>query len=153
MNRRAILLGAGSVLVAGSRPAFAVSSENLFRRIRIVLSPTCGCCKHWVTHLQTSGFETAVEEVAEINRRKVAARIPTELWSCHTAFIDSYFIEGHVLAVDIDRLLAERPQARGLAVPGMPVGSPGMEMPDVPSDRFKTLLVGPDNRATVWAEH
>lgn len=89
----------------------------------------------------------------EINRRKIAAGIPPEFWSSHTAFIDGYFVEGHVPAADIKRLLAERLRARGLAVPGMPVGSPGMEMPNVAADRYQTLLVGLDNRGTEWARH
>jgi hypothetical protein len=153
MNRRHLLFSLGSAFLGVSSLA-AANTDHLARPlVRIALSPTCGCCKEWVAHLQQSGFETSVEEVPEINRRKTAARIPTEFWSCHTAFVAGYFIEGHVPADDIRRLLNAHPDARGLAVPGMPVGSPGMEMPGTPADRYRTLLIGMNNRATVWAEH
>jgi hypothetical protein len=152
MNRRMTLLGLGITLVATSTSAFSHDASPL-PLVQIVVSPTCGCCKEWIAHLQRNGFSTTVDEVAQINRRKMAARIPVEFWSCHTAFVGGYFIEGHVAADDIKRLLAERPAARGLAVPGMPVGSPGMEMPNVPADRYKTLLVTLDDQALVWAEH
>lgn len=152
MNRRSVLLGAGSAILVSSvnLRANATADRQL---VKVALSPTCGCCKAWVAHLEQNGFQAVVEQVPEINRRKVAAGIPPEFWSCHTAFIDSYFIEGHVPASDIKRLLAERPRARGLAVPGMPVGSPGMEMPNVAADKYQTLLVGLDNRGTEWAQH
>ncbi|MGL6210910.1 MAG: DUF411 domain-containing protein [Paracoccaceae bacterium] len=152
MNRRSLVLGAGGTLLLGSLTVPA-SARNADLPIRIALSPTCGCCKDWVAHLNQNGFQTTIDEVPDINRRKIAAGIPTEFWSCHTAFIGEYFIEGHVPAQDIKRLLLERPSGRGLAVPGMPVGSPGMEMPNVAADRYKTLLVGLDNRAAVWALH
>jgi hypothetical protein len=152
MNRRMILLGLAGITTAASTVASG-SDQPQLATIRIVLSPTCGCCKDWVTHLERHSFSISVEEVPEINRRKTAARIPKEFWSCHTAFVGGYFIEGHVAADDIKRLLVERPAARGLAVPGMPVGSPGMEMPNVPADRYKTLMVTLDDRAIVWAEH
>lgn len=153
MNRRNAVLGLGSAFFGVSSLAVANTDRSSRSLVQIALSPTCGCCKEWVAHLQQNGFETTVEEVPEINRRKTAARIPTEFWSCHTAFVGGYFIEGHVPAGDIRLLLAERPDARGLAVPGMPVGSPGMEVPGAPADKYRTLLVGMDNRATVWAEH
>lgn len=153
MNRRNVLLGLGSTFGGIAGLAIAKADRAARPLVQITLSPTCGCCKEWVAHLQQNGFETTVEEVPEINRRKTAARIPTEFWSCHTAFVGGYFIEGHVPAGEIRRLLTERPNARGLAVPGMPVGSPGMEIPGTPADKYRTLLVGMDNRATVWAEH
>ncbi len=151
MNRRMMLFGLGSVMAGASTQGLA-RDPSLLPLIQVALSPTCGCCKDWVAHLHSHGFSTTVEEVAEINRRKTAARIPAEFWSCHTAFVEGYFIEGHVAADDIKRLLAERPAARGLAVPGMPIGSPGMEMPNARADRYRTLLVALDGRAAVWAE-
>ena len=152
MNRRIMLLGLGGTLFTAPHSALAAPASS-FAAVKIVLSPTCGCCKGWVAHLQQHGFRTGIEEVPEINARKTAARIPAAFWSCHTGFVDGYFIEGHVPADDIKRLLIERPRARGLAVPGMPIGSPGMEVPNVAADRYKTLLVGSDDQAVVWAEH
>lgn len=88
--------------------------------------PSCGCCGGWVEHLQASGFRTQVIETAEINRVKSRLGIPDDLAACHTAEAGGYLLEGHVPADVIRKLLAERPQAKGLAVPGMPSGSPGM---------------------------
>ena len=153
MDRRWMLAGVGTCLGFGLRPVLANQPNVPLPLVRIALSPTCGCCKEWVAHLHANGFRTHVEEVQDINRRKVSARIPETFWSCHTAFVEGYFLEGHVPAEDIKRLLIARPVARGLAVPGMPVGSPGMEMADVARDKFQTLLVGMDHSASVWAEH
>lgn len=90
---------------------------------------TCGCCKAWVEHVRAAGFEVTVEDVsrAELVARKRELGIDTRLGACHTALVDGYIVEGHVPAADIRRLLAERPPIAGLAVPGMPLGSPGME--------------------------
>ncbi len=122
MNRRNVTLGLGSVFFGIASLALAREDQSARSLVQIVLSPTCGCCKEWVAHLEQNGFNTSVEEVPEINRRKTSARIPTAFWSCHTAFIGGYFVEGHVPAGDIRRLLNERPAARGLAVPGCQSG-------------------------------
>lgn len=91
-------------------------------------TPTCGCCTKWVDHLQASGFPVKVREMASTNGVRAAAGVPWKLASCHTAIIGAYWVEGHVPASVIERLLAEAPtHIAGLAVPGMPMGSPGME--------------------------
>jgi hypothetical protein len=94
------------------------------------------------------GFPVEVRETPEINRVKVRLGVPDDLASCHTAEVGGYVIEGHVPADAIKRLLAERPQARGLAVPGMPVGSPGMEVTGVEDDIYEVVLFGPSGRKT-----
>jgi hypothetical protein len=88
--------------------------------------PTCGCCGGWIAHLELFGFQTKTIETTTINRVKARLGVPFDLWACHTAEVGSYLIEGHVPAAAIERLLTERPTAKGLAVPGMPSGSPGM---------------------------
>jgi len=95
--------------------------------VTVYKSPTCGCCSEWVTHLRDNGFSVKVQD--EINVRPIKARlgVPRPLSSCHTAVVGEYVVEGHVPAGDIKRLLRERPSFHGLSVPGMPVGSPGME--------------------------
>ncbi|GLK77627.1 metal-binding protein [Methylopila jiangsuensis] len=90
--------------------------------------PTCGCCDAWVDHVRAAGYDTRVIEVPAINAIKARLGVPLDLRSCHTAEIDGYVLEGHVPAAAINRLLSERPQVRGLAAPGMPIGSPGMEV-------------------------
>ncbi len=103
-----------------ARPAFAAE-------VNVYKSPTCGCCKEWVKHLQANGFSVKAHDVPDISHYKVANGVPVTLGSCHTATVGGYVIEGHVPASDVKRLLKERPPVRGLAVPGMPIGSPGME--------------------------
>ena len=90
-------------------------------------NPTCGCCKKWVHHLQNHGFSVEEHDLQDMSPVKTKLGVPRDLHSCHTARVSGYIIEGHVPAADIIRLLKERPQVKGLAVPGMPVGSPGME--------------------------
>lgn len=95
--------------------------------IDVYKSPTCGCCTKWIDHLKANGFAVRSHDTADVAQHKQRLGIPAEYGSCHTAQIGGYVIEGHVPARDIKRLLKEKPQARGLTVPGMPVGSPGME--------------------------
>lgn len=96
--------------------------------VTVYKSPTCNCCGLWVEHLEASGFKVDVVPKANVMPIKEKLGVPAGMGSCHTAEVDGYVIEGHVPAQDIHRLLKERPTARGLAVPGMPIGSPGMEM-------------------------
>lgn len=123
-------------------------------RLTVVKSPTCGCCSAWVRHMREAGFvvETFDVGAAELEGYKRMAGLPESLWACHTARIGSYVVEGHVPAADVARLLADAPEALGLAVPGMPVGSPGMEMGDR-RDPFDTLLVLRDGSTRVYVRH
>jgi hypothetical protein len=105
--------------------------------------PNCSCCSGWVEHVRSAGFEPLVNEVNDLAPLKSRLSVPPSLASCHTAQIDGYVIEGHVPASAIRRLLSERPEATGLAVPGMPVGSPGMEVPGSPEETYDVLLFGP----------
>lgn len=110
--------------------------------VEIWKSPTCGCCKDWVAHMQGNGFRVTVHETGNADAR-ARLGIPNELGSCHTARIEGYAIEGHVPAEDVRRLLKEKPKAIGLAVPGMPIGSPGMDGPEYGGrkDAYDVLLV------------
>ena len=116
-------------------------------------SPTCGCCEKWVEHLRAEGFAAKVIDTNDLGTFKQSLKVAREHSSCHTAIVDGYFIEGHVPADDIRRLLTERPAARGLAVPGMPAGSPGMEIPSGQVDAYDTLLIDQDGVATVFSRH
>lgn len=128
MNRRGFLglalggLATSAVIAIGAGRAFAAPPP-----VQVWKSPGCGCCDAWAEHMRAAGFAVEVTEIAAINGIKAKLGVPMALMSCHTALVDGYTLEGHVPADAVKRLLAERPRARGLAVPGMPQGSPGME--------------------------
>lgn len=121
---------------AASTPANAMVDATLAATIaetptiKVYKSPTCGCCALWVDHMREAGFELDVEDTDDMIGVKVDAGLPLQLQSCHTALVDGYVFEGHIPAEVIARFLAEKPSASGLAVPGMPIGSPGMEFGD-----------------------
>jgi hypothetical protein len=115
--------------------------------------PMCGCCSLWVDHLRTAGFEVEVRNEANLNPLKQKLGIPPGKGSCHTAEVGGYVIEGHVPADDIRRLLAEKPDARGLTVPGMPAGSPGMEMPNGHVQAYTVELITRDGGTRPFALH
>ena len=117
---------ASTVLVSGLSATPGVKAGEM-AVIKVYKSPWCGCCGAWVDHIKANGFGVDVTELEDVTPIKKQYGIQPELHSCHTALIDGYVIEGHVPAQDIERLILERPNAKGLAVPGMPVGSPGME--------------------------
>ncbi|TQE98928.1 MAG: DUF411 domain-containing protein [Spiribacter salinus] len=150
MNRiRCIAITLALPLMATGHNAFATDIE-----INVVKTPTCGCCTAWVDHLKDRGFNVETRDVthAELNNIKAKMDIGPGLASCHTAVVDNYFIEGHVHANEIRSLIEDAPNARGLTVPGMPIGSPGMEMGDE-RDAYETLLVKHDGATETYREH
>ncbi len=135
----ALLVGAGS--------AWAQSATQ----VEVFKSPYCGCCEKWIEHMQKNGFKVNAHNVNDIPAARKSLGMPDRVGSCHTAKVGGYLIEGHVPAADIQRLLKEKPKAVGLAAPGMPQGSPGMETATpVP---YETLLVQADGSTTVFAKH
>ncbi len=120
--------------------------------ITVYKSPTCGCCQGWVEHLQHNGFRVEVVEMTDRSAIAEGRGVPRDLGSCHTGVVGGYVVEGHVPAADIRRLLEEAPEAAGIAVPGMPVGSPGMEQGDR-VDAYDVILIGRDGSRTVFASH
>lgn len=120
-------------------------------RVTVYKDPDCGCCGAWVEHLKTNGFSVKVNDVRDMTPHKKRLGVPERLGSCHTAVVGGYTIEGHVPASDIRRLLAERPRAKGLAVPGMPQGSPGMETGKF--DPYDVLLFDSRGKTTVYASY
>jgi hypothetical protein len=119
--------------------------------ITVNKTPYCGCCKQWMAHLQANGFTASGKDVDDTAPVRASLGMPAKLGSCHTAVINGYVIEGHVPAEDIKRLLKEKPKALGLAVPGMPLGSPGMESAN--PQPYETLLVMKDGSTKLWAKH
>lgn len=120
--------------------------------IHVYKSPTCGCCSDWVDHLEDNGFEVKATDTNDMGKIKADAGLIAGLGSCHTAFIGDYVIEGHVPADDIKRLIREAPQATGLSAPGMPMGSPGMEMGDR-KDHYKVILFNEAGQTRIFSQH
>lgn len=114
-------------------------------------SPTCGCCAKWVSHMEAAGFRVVVHDTEDMDAVKSASDVPLALRACHTAVIGRYVIEGHVPADDIRRLLRDRPDVAGLAVPGMPGGSPGME--GAGTERYDVVTFGGPKGQRVFASH
>nr|WP_211368984.1 DUF411 domain-containing protein [Pseudoxanthomonas jiangsuensis] len=131
----------------------AASLATALPLVEVYKSPACGCCGSWVTHLRQSGFPVEVHEVEDLEPVRKQFGVPYGKGSCHTARVDGYVVEGHVPAGDIRRLLAERPNARGLVLPGMPAGSPGMETPDGFVQRYTVELATHDGGTSPWATH
>lgn len=146
MKRLAIALAVVSIL-GSTNPVFA---EEL-PAMTVWKTPSCGCCGNWVKHMRAAGFEVQVENVDDLGPVKRLAAVPEKLQSCHTARVGRYTVEGHVPASDILRLLKERPNAVGLAVPGMPSGSPGMENGD--HDPYEVLMLKRDGETAVFSSY
>ncbi len=113
-------------------------------------SPTCGCCSNWAEYLRDNGLTVKTEDVADLSAVKAKLGVPLGLHSCHTAVIEGYVIEGHVPIEPIRRILEERPEIAGLAVPGMPIGSPGMEMPGRHADSYDIVAFDEDGNTSVY---
>lgn len=140
-------------LLAAALSAFGASGAATAApatRVEVWQDPSCGCCEGWVRHLRAAGFEVIARKVADVQPVKAARGVPEALWSCHTAVVEGYVVEGHVPAADIRRLLAERPQAKGLSAPGMPPSAPGMDMPGTP---YEVVLFGAPDGDRSWARH
>lgn len=149
LNRR-LLLGVG--LLAGMGGT-ACAQTRPSRNLTVFKTPTCPCCDGWIAHMRAAGFTTTVTVVPSLQPVRASRGLPDALASCHTGLIDGYLVEGHVPVQDVVRLLAERPTAVGLAVPAMPLGSPGMETPQGHKDPFDTLLVLRSGATRIFARH
>ena len=130
--------------------ADANAADQPLPPVLVYKTPTCGCCNGWVAHLEGAGFTVDARNVTDIMSVKRDGGVPVAMSSCHTALIDGYVVEGHVPVEQIKRLLAERPDVAGIAVPGMPVGSPGMEGGN--PQPYRVLAFGHDGSASVFAE-
>jgi len=138
-----------AALIVGAALAGPAAAAD---EVVVYKDPDCGCCGQWAEHMRANGF--AVREVAtrELARVKAGAGVPRALGSCHTAFVGGYVVEGHVPAGDVRRLLDERPALQGIAAPGMPLGSPGMEGP-YPAQRYDVIGFDARGEGAVFARH
>ncbi len=154
LSRRRLL---GGIVAAGALAGVGVgwsvfgSAEAQAAEMTVYKSPTCGCCSAWIDHMRAAGFTVTARDVDDVGPIKERHGVPMGLGSCHTAVIDGYVVEGHVPADSVRRLLAERPDAAGLAVPGMPSGSPGME--NGRRDPYDVLLFDTRGGVSVWDRH
>ena len=146
MERITALLAAALLGISVSVAVFAQQTV-----VEVYKSPTCGCCTDWIKHLRQNGFSVKAHDVADASEYRAKFGVPDQLGSCHTAMVGGYAIEGHVPAREIKRLLAEKPKAKGLAVPGMPRGSPGMEGPV--SDPYEVLLFQASGNYAVYQKY
>ena len=128
LSRRGLMIGAAQALTALALAGTVVATETL-PKMTVTRDPNCGCCGNWIEYIKAAGFPVELLELDDVMPLKAKLGVPDALMSCHTAEIGGYVIEGHVPAEAVKRLLVERPKAIGIAVPGMPVGSPGMEVP------------------------
>ncbi len=127
--------------------------DTTLPRMMVHKSASCGCCGLWVEHMRKAGFAVEVRNSDNINPIKERVGVPLGKGSCHTAEVGGYFVEGHVPADDVKRLLVQKPDAKGLVLPGMPAGSPGMEMPDGTKQPYTVELVKRDGSTTAFAKH
>lgn len=126
---------------------------NILPTISVYKSPSCGCCSKWVTHLEENGFKVVSHNVDNLNPIKEKAKLFPGATSCHTAFVGDYAVEGHVPANDIKRLLSEKPDIDGLTVPGMPMGSPGMEVASGEVDPYDVVSYKDGKTVGAFSSH
>ena len=148
MTRRQVLVALSTALVAGVRTAAQAPPS-----VQVYRDPTCGCCGLWVEHLRKAGFAATVTEVADIGAIKTKYGVPPRVSSCHTAVVENYVLEGHVPAEDVRRLLQERPDIAGIGVPGMPIGSPGMEVAGMKPQAYDVLAFDKKGTTRVFSSH
>jgi hypothetical protein len=135
-------LGSGGNIGAQAQPV-----------VEVYKSPTCGCCANWVEHLKKAGFTVHATNVDDMTKLKASHNVPRSVQSCHTAVVDGYVIEGHVPAADVQRLLRERPAVAGIAVPGMPIGSPGMEVEGRKPDAYDVVTFDKQGQTKVFSSY
>lgn len=151
MTRRIIL--PLIVIVFGAVAVIAAQRQAAGPLVEVYKTPTCGCCAIWVEHLRSNGFRVQVTDRDDLTDFKTSRQVPRRVQSCHTAVVSGYVLEGHVPATDVQRLLKERPAVLGLAVPGMPIGSPGMEVAGMKPQPFDVIAFDKQGQMTVFAGH
>lgn len=154
MSARTVLIGAVVLLGLVGYLTLGVQSEaSASNKVVVYKSPTCGCCTAWIDHMKAAGFDVEVHDMEDVAPVKDEQGVYPQLRSCHTALVGGYVLEGHVPAEQVARLLAERPTIRGLAVPGMPIGSPGMEQGSPENyQEYDVVAFTNDGQMTVYSK-
>jgi hypothetical protein len=151
MNRRSFLLALAPAVCVLTNSRYSFAAAQL-PSIRAYHNPGCTCCHAWAKHMETAGFKVTLTEDPDLAAKQRALGVPEALTGCHFARVGPYLIAGHVPSEDVLRLLAEKPEAKGLAVPGMPLGSPGMEMGSQ-TEKFSVLIFLADGTSKVFSQH
>jgi len=141
----------GALVTALTVAGVAVTAQGPLPTVVVYKTPTCGCCVKWVEHLQAAGFKVETQHRDDLSSIRQQQKVPVSATSCHTALVGAYVVEGHVPAADVKKLLSEKPAVKGIAVPGMPIGSPGMEGPN--PQKYDTLAFTADGKTSVFAKH
>ena len=137
----------------GTALAAASPTDTALPTMAVYKTPACGCCRGWIEHVQAAGFTVEVHDLEDLSEIKSEAGVPEKARSCHTAIVGGYTIEGHVPAPTVLRVLREKPRVAGLAVAGMPVGTPGMEVPGQEPDKYDVLSFQADGSTAVYESH
>jgi len=153
MLSRMLAIGLVTAVVSMSGAHAAQRQAPQGPMVEVYKTPTCGCCANWVKHLQANGFATRVTDLQNLSEVKAKHNIPGPAQSCHTAVVGGYVLEGHVPAADVRRLLKERPAVLGIAVPGMPIGSPGMEVPNVKPQPYNVMSFDRLGELKIYSSH
>jgi hypothetical protein len=147
------VLAAALALTAVSFYVGAPAAQDARPTVTVYKTATCGCCRKWIDHMRTNGFEVKSTDMPEVTSVKNSYGVPVDAQSCHTALVDGYVVEGHVPASAVKKLLKERPKVTGIAVPGMPVGSPGMEIPSGEVEAYNVISFDKSGKTTVFEKH
>ena len=141
----------GALVLSTALAGVIVAAQARQPTVVVYKTPTCGCCTKWVEHLQAAGFKVETQHRDDLTSIRQQQKVPATATSCHTALVGPYVVEGHVPAADVKKLLAEKPAIKGIAVRGMPIGSPGMEGPN--PQPYDTLAFTEAGKTTVFAKH
>jgi hypothetical protein len=148
----AIAFGVAAVVSAGLGAVIA-QQKATGPVLEVFKTPTCGCCAKWVEYMGANGFTARTTDMNDLSELKKSRGVPERVQSCHTAVVNGYVVEGHVPAADVHRLIKEKPAIAGIAVGGMPVGSPGMEFPGARAERFNVVSFDKAGTLQVFAKH
>jgi hypothetical protein len=158
MSLAAAAIGLSAAVYIGndqSQPGLAAAAQQkpAGPLVEVFKSPTCGCCENWVAHMRANGFTVRATDVNDVTDIKKSRGVPDQVQSCHTAVVNGYVVEGHVPAADVHRMLKEKPAIVGIAVGGMPVGSPGMEYPGTKAQAYDVVAFDKGGSTRVFAKH
>ena len=153
MHRNTVIAFAAAAVVAAGLGVGAAQQQAAGPTLEVFKTPTCGCCSKWVEHMRANGFTVRTTDMNDLAELKKARGVPDQVQSCHTGVVNGYVVEGHVPAADVHRLLKEKPAIAGIAVGGMPVGSPGMEYPGTKAQPFNVVSFDKSGAIRVFAKH
>jgi hypothetical protein len=150
MSRRRSLVSVPLALALAWAASIWIAAQAPKPQMTVYKSPTCGCCSKWVEHMQANGFEVKAVNVDDLDKVKRDHGVPASTQSCHTGLVNGYVVEGHVPADAVLKMLKEKPAIAGIAVPGMPMGSPGMEVPGGAKDPYNVVSFDKSGKTAVY---